>query len=284
MLKNKKKLITALVIIIAIIIVVAWQYNSRVDVVDTSGSFGLSEEELTAKLVAETPDDVVKVMSPEVNTNITESLLVKGLAYTIDDVVAVFIQDSEGTILFKEDVVVEGKEEGKFGTFSKTIDYFYNAPRSRNLILEVSGRPSIAATTYKLSMPLIMEVTDDQSFQIFFAKAEENNENSCGIVVPIERTSLGVDGLEERAINMFLAGPADREIDQGIFSYLTSGAELNSFAIENGIARVDFNKSIKEAVFDDCRTNNLKQQIVKTLEQFSTVTQVMVSINGDNIE
>jgi len=82
------------------------------------------------------------------------------------------------------------------------------------------------------------------------------------------------------AIEQLLLGPTDSEMLAGFYTNINPGVKLQSISIKNGIAMVDFDETLEKAVGGSCRVAFIREQITKTLKQFSTVKDVVISING----
>lgn len=57
-------------------------------------------------------------------------------------------------------------------------------------------------------------------------------------------------------------------------------AQLQSLEIEDGVAQVDFSQDLDEGVAGSARVMALREQIKKTLLQFETVDEVVISVDG----
>ena len=79
---------------------------------------------------------------------------------------------------------------------------------------------------------------------------------------------------------MLLLGPTENEKQNGYFTTISPGVKIQSLAIERGIAKVDFNETLEFQVGGSCRLAAIRAEITQTLEQFSTVNNVIISING----
>lgn len=76
-------------------------------------------------------------------------------------------------------------------------------------------------------------------------------------------------------------GPTTKERAEGFLTSINFGVKINSLAVKDGIARVDFDEMLQQSVGGSCRVAAIRAQITKTLEQFSGVKQIIISINGE---
>ncbi len=96
----------------------------------------------------------------------------------------------------------------------------------------------------------------------------------------VERTIPKTLAVARAALEQLLAGPTDAEKVEGYFTSINQGVKIQSLTIEDGVARVDFDEQLEFQVGGSCRVAAIASQIRETLKQFSTVTDVVISING----
>jgi spore germination protein GerM len=114
----------------------------------------------------------------------------------------------------------------------------------------------------------------------FFNNDKMDPEFSCNKVFPVEREILKTEAVARAALTELLKGPTDTEKAQGFFTSINPGVKIQELTIENGVAIVDFDSQLEFQVGGSCRVSAIRAEITKTLEQFPTVTSVMISING----
>ena len=123
------------------------------------------------------------------------------------------------------------------------------------------------------------------SGEVMRVKAFFNNnimdpEVSCNKVFAIEREVPKTTAVARAALDELLNGPTDVEKNAGFFTSINSGVKIKSLVIENGTATVDFDEQLEYQVGGSCRVSAIRAQITETLKQFSTVKNVVISING----
>jgi spore germination protein GerM len=118
------------------------------------------------------------------------------------------------------------------------------------------------------------------TLEVFFGNNNLDPEVSCNKVFPAERIILKTQAPARRALELLLEGPTQTEKDGGYFTAINPGVKINSLAIENGAALVDFDAQLGFQVGGSCRVSAIRAQITQTLKQFSTVSDVIISING----
>jgi len=86
--------------------------------------------------------------------------------------------------------------------------------------------------------------------------------------------------LADIALVELLKGPTIKERQAGFYTSLPPEVSLNRLVIENGVASVDFNEALERGVAGSCRVQAIRTQIEKTLQQFASIKDVVISING----
>lgn len=118
--------------------------------------------------------------------------------------------------------------------------------------------------------------------EVYFTSEERGDIED---VFPVERTVATPDVLHG-ALEELLAGPTAEEEAEGyagFFSDETAGM-LNGAEIEGGVARVDLDAGLRDALPNAGTSTGaltLLGQLDGTVEQFSTVDEVIYSLDGD---
>ena len=119
-----------------------------------------------------------------------------------------------------------------------------------------------------------------QQVEVYFGHVEKTGDD-CSKVFATEREIESTEGVGKAALQELLAGLTDEEKDEGYYTNINTGVEVNSLTIEDGAAEVDFSKELEERVGGSCRVTAIKAQIKETLKQFSTVDEVEISVEGE---
>jgi Spore germination protein len=123
---------------------------------------------------------------------------------------------------------------------------------------------------------------DQQTVNIYFGNEIKNpNVVDCSLVYPVDRKLTVNSSSEETALTEMLKGPTEAEKAAGYFTAINNGVKINSLSVNNGIARVDFDKKIEEAVGGSCRVSLIRSEITQTLLQFTNVKSVVISVEGN---
>ncbi len=120
-----------------------------------------------------------------------------------------------------------------------------------------------------------------QTVKAFFSNSEMNpGMLDCKPVYGVDRTIKKTTAVGRAALEELLKGPTEEEKSGKYFTSINSGVSINSLTIENGIAKVDFDKQIEYQLGGSCRVSAIRSQIEETLKQFSTVSSVVISVDG----
>ncbi len=120
-----------------------------------------------------------------------------------------------------------------------------------------------------------------QTVKVYFSNSDFNKKMiDCGLVYPVERQVQKTPAIARSALNELLAGLTWDEANAGYYNSINSGVVINSLAIKNSTARVDFSKRIEEGAAGSCNVSAIRAQITSTLMQFPNVKTVIISVDG----
>jgi spore germination protein GerM len=124
----------------------------------------------------------------------------------------------------------------------------------------------------------MIEGTNPETTEIklYFVKVTEGQEE----IVETERSIPYTAATARAAITELLKGPLAEEEAEGLSTAINEGVELQNISIEDGTAFVDFSEELEENVAGSAWVTAIREQIEKTLMQFDTVNQVVISVNG----
>lgn len=102
----------------------------------------------------------------------------------------------------------------------------------------------------------------------------------CKNVLVAERKIPKTTAVARAALTELFKGPTEAEKGEGYFTAIAPGVEIKGLVIENGIAKADFNEVLESGADNACKFLTVREQITRTLKQFSSVKDVVISING----
>jgi len=123
--------------------------------------------------------------------------------------------------------------------------------------------------------------TEEMTIEVYFNNSEMNTDQDCSKVFSAERTIEKTQAPARKAIELLIAGPTEEEKENGYLSSVNTDTEINSLSIEDGTAYIDFNENLEKEVGGSCLVQSIKSQIEETLKQFSTVNNVVISVEGE---
>lgn len=121
----------------------------------------------------------------------------------------------------------------------------------------------------------------EMAVKVFFGnstKAAAGDE--CSAVFPLVRTVPKTASVAKAALTELLKGVTPAEEAMGYATVLNAGSALQSVKLENGVLHADFNSKLGEGVSGACAVSAARAEIVQTAQQFPTVKDVVISIDG----
>jgi len=128
---------------------------------------------------------------------------------------------------------------------------------------------------------VVIAPVETMKVKVYFNNNNLDPEISCNKVFPTEREIIKTPAVARAALEELLKGPTEAETNQGFFTSINPGVKIQSLAIENGTAKVDFDEQLQNAVGGSCKVSSIRAEITETLKQFSSVKNVLISINGE---
>ncbi|GEM_PF-362471 len=122
---------------------------------------------------------------------------------------------------------------------------------------------------------------ETMAVQVFFSNnVFDPNVMECNRTYPVFRIIPRTSAVGRASLEELLKGPTAEENAQGYLTSLNDGARVNSLSIRDGVAYVDFDARLEEGAGGSCRVAAIRSQITNTLKQFSTVKEVVISVEG----
>lgn len=142
-----------------------------------------------------------------------------------------------------------------------------------------SGEPSRDKV---VSWPIKFAPSDNTvKLQAYFSNSKLDPQITCEKVFSVTRAVPKTAAVAKAALEELLKGPTYAEQIDGYVTNINEGVKINSLTIVNGVAKVDFSQELQKEVGGACRVTAIRAQIVDTLNQFSTVNSVVISVNGN---
>jgi len=220
------------------------------------------------------------VTSPKSGETIGLPLKVIGTARVFESQFNYRLKDQNGNLLAEGNALANAPEMGQYGPFEIIINY--SEPKRDTGTLEVFDYSAKDGAMIDLvTIPVKFSQVDTLAIKVFFGNTTKNpNAQDCNLVFPIERRIAKTLSTARASLDELLIGPTDSEKTQGYYTSINPGVKIQKLTITDGVAKVDFDETLEKAVGGSCRVAAIRAQITQTLEQFSTVQSVVISING----
>lgn len=128
--------------------------------------------------------------------------------------------------------------------------------------------------------PVNQPVEETMTVKVFFGNSILDPEVlDCSKNFSVERTIPKTLAVGRAALEELLKGPTEAEKADGYFTSINPGVKIQKLTVEDGVAKVDFDKQLEFQVGGSCRVAAIASQIRETLKQFPTVNDVVISID-----
>lgn len=234
----------------------------------------------------ETVASDVNVFSPKPDEIIKSPLKISGEArgtWFFEGSFPVVLKDENGNVI-KQGFVTAQRDwmTQDFVPFIGELEFDTPEVGKGELILKKDNPSDLREYDKSMSIPIgfLLEKT---TIQLFFSDINKDPEGfECNKTYPVSRVVPKVSGIARKAIEELLKGTTTEESLAGIKTTIPKGVILQSISIEGGVARVDFNLALEGG--GSCRVAAIRSQIANTLRQFPSVSEVVISVNGNSAE
>jgi len=232
------------------------------------------------------PGEAIVVSEPVLNQPVVNPLRLVGKARTFEYYVEYRVRDEDGKVLSEGNFIANGGPQEApdfYSGFNQSINY--NNPKGKTGTLEVFESSAKDGTEVnKITIPLLF-VKEVTVVKIFLGNKKFNpNAEDCSKVYPVDRVVEKTPAIARSALTELMFDGTENELGEGYYSGVRGDAKIQKLAIEDGVAKVDFSKELEDGVGGSCMTAFIRAQITETLKQFSTVKDVVISINGQTEE
>jgi hypothetical protein len=223
------------------------------------------------------------VSKPKANEQITSGYNIEGQAagWYFEATFPIKLLDATG----KEIATTVAQAQSDWMTsdyvpFKATINFSIAKDQAGTLIFMKDNPSGLPANDQKYEMPVKLKA-DLMTIKVFFGNSVKNpNAQDCSLVYFVERIIPKTQTTAAAALNELLKGITAEEKTAGYYTSINTGVKLQKVTIKDGTAYADFNEQLESAVGGSCRVANIRSQITQTLKQFSSIKNVVISING----
>jgi len=237
--------------------------------------------------------DLIRIDSPRPNQIVESPLAITGQArgnwFFEADFPVLLLNDkgvtiASGVATAKDDPANEGGAgwmTENFVPFEAKLEFLAVAGSRGELVLKKDNPSGLLENDDALRVPVIFGAAGEKmKVKVYFNNNKLDPEVSCNKVFPVEREVIKTEAIARAALEELLKGATEKERGEGFFTSINSGVEIQSLIVKDGIAKVDFDEQLEFQVGGSCRVAAISAQIRETLKQFSTVDEVIISING----
>lgn len=171
----------------------------------------------------------------------------------------------------------------EFNNFKGEMDFFSPKNQNGKLVFHNENPSGLPEKDKTFTLPVkILKSSEKIKVKVYFSNNELDPEISCNKVFPVEREIQNNGSTTSGAVFELLKGPTQAEKDQGYYTSINDGVNLQSLKIglETGTAWADFNDQLGYQVGGSCRVSAIRAQIEQTLLQWPDVKKIVISING----
>ncbi len=221
---------------------------------------------------------------PQPNSPITSPLTIEGRArgtWYFEAVFPIALLDANGNEIAR----TQGQAQSDWMTsdfvpFKAALEFQNSGTGTGTLVLQNDNPSGLPEKSKKIEIPVSFGVQETMKVQAYFNNNKLDPQISCNKVFPVEREISKTSATARAALEELLKGPTNKEKSDGFFTSINPGVKIQSLRIENGTAYVDFDETLEQAVGGSCKVSAIRAQITQTLKQFSSVKNVVISING----
>lgn len=225
------------------------------------------------------------VTSPQPGATVGFPLIITGKARAFENTFSYRVRESsvfsEGAILYESNAMTDAPDAGILGDFSLSVNY--PAPDTNSGVVEVfEYSAKDGEEINKVSVPIAFEKNPpSQTVNVYFSSRTEDPEAmECNKTYPTPRRIPKTSAPARAALEELLKGTDRVEANKGFSTSINPGVKINSLTITNGVARVDFDETMEAGMGGSCRVAAIRSQITNTLQQFPSVQEVIIGVNG----
>lgn len=258
------------VLIIAVAVFAYWYFSH--------GTQSLNE--------VESFEEYVRVFAPKERETVKSPLRISGEArgsWFFEGSFPIILKDAQGNVL-KDGFATAQKDWMTHDFVPFVADLEFDNPESEigELVFKKDNPSGLPEYDKSFSIPVSFS-PETVDIKIFFGNINKDpNVLECGKTYFVTRTVPKVEGIARKAIEELLKGPTVEEHLNGFNTSIPNGVVIQNLSIQEGIARIDFNLAIE--VGGSCRVSAIRSQIANTLRQFPSVSEVVISVNGNSAE
>lgn len=229
--------------------------------------------------------NLIKVTNPVPNAVIKNPLTLTGQArgyWFFEASAPVKLLDANGKEIANTYIQAQGDwMTENFVPFKGTLQFATPSTPTGTLVFENDNPSGLSSNRRELRIPVKFDLTNPTMEVKAYFSTNEDAQTTCEASQAISRIVPKTVATAGTALNELLKSPTDDEkLKYGVFTSINPGVKVQKLEIKNGTAYVDFNSALEFQVGGSCRVSAIRSQITNTLKQFSTIQNVVISIDG----
>lgn len=222
----------------------------------------------------------IKIKSPKPSAEVGLPLTFSGEARVFENVFNYELRDGQNNILAQGIGYANSPDIGQFGVFE--ISFNYTEPKTESGTLEVFDYSAKDGEKIDVVfIPVKFAKVEAMNVKIFFGNSKlDPNVMDCSKVFSVDRRIAKTSGVAKASIEELLLGLTAKEVEAGYFTNINMGTKIQSISLDDGVLKIDFNDMLEVGIGGSCKVASIRSQIIETLKQFSSVKDVIISING----
>ncbi len=228
--------------------------------------------------------DLIRVDFPRPNQIIQNPLIITGEARGLWFFEASFpinLLDENGNLIAQS--LGDAQSDwmtNEFVPFKSIMEFSSPETKKGFLIFKKDNPSGLPEHEDQMEIPVVFSEPETIKVNVYFNNSNLDPEFSCHKVFAVEREVVKTPALARAALNELLKGVSEEEKAKGFFTSINQDVIIQKLTIKNDIAEVDFDEQMEYQMGGSCRVSAIRSQIIETLKQFSTVKEVIISVNG----
>ncbi|MBN2588985.1 MAG: GerMN domain-containing protein [Sedimentisphaerales bacterium] len=226
-------------------------------------------------------EDLIIVTSPLPYQKIPSPYIIEGKArgfWFFEADFPVMLANSDGKIIASGNAKAKSNWMTEdFVQFIATLEFSSGYERSGVVILCNNNPSGLVENNREVRIPIFFDMIE---IQVFFGNHKLDTDPLLDEVYATTRVIQKTQATARAALEELLKGPTEQEKEAGFYTRINTGVRVQKLSIINGVARVDFSSQLEFQVAGSSRIASIYEQIEQTLKQFSTVREVIITIDG----
>ncbi|MDD4628133.1 MAG: GerMN domain-containing protein [Candidatus Peribacteraceae bacterium] len=226
----------------------------------------------------------LRVFEPEDDVSLGLPLSIKGEVLTESGTMLLYrLSERDGYTLREDAVPLPQGGSGQYVAFHISASYPKPLGTGGTLeVFEVSGTKKAPVEKNRVTIPVTFAPVEAMELKIFFGNSERDPQSlACDVSYPVpRRIAVATKDLPQAVLQELLRGPSLGEQNQKFFTSIPEGVSIRTLSWNEGRLTIDLSGGLTEGVAGSCRVMAIRSQIERTVKQFPSVTEVVITVDG----